>query len=80
MIKSTKCPKGFIELHIAQANPIPTMVRVDMISQITKVADEEKIKYGKRTHFCPLGHNNGGFYITETYEEVQEMIRQALED
>ena len=79
MAKTTKCPKGFIELHIANASLTPTMVRVDMISQFTKVTDGDKTKFGKMCHFCPLGHNNGGFYVKETYEEIIDLINKAIE-
>ena len=78
MITSKAWPKGFVEFHFVGGQPVT--INVNMISFISEVAkDTDNWKVGKRCHILALGHNNGGFYVTETYKEVQETIRLAVE-
>lgn len=78
MITSSTWPKGFIELHFVSGQSVS--INVNMISFISEVAkNTDNWKAGKKCHIMALGHNNGGFYVTETYKEVQDMIRLAVE-
>lgn len=78
MITSATWPRGFIELHLVGRQTIS--VNVNMISYYDEVEENtDNWKVGKRCHIMALGHNNGGFYVTETYKQVQDMIRLAVE-
>ena len=57
-------PNGFIELHLTSGKPV--LINVRMISFV--------IDGAKGCHMMVLGHNNGGFYVLESYGEVMKMI------
>ena len=54
-------------------------INVDMIGSVYEV--KEKIEYGKtiprHTNIGHLTHNNGGFKVLETVEEVLELIKNS---
>ncbi len=73
-----KAPKNFIQLTFRSGNPV--CVNVNNISYVSKLAmTSDDYKNGLRTHILPLGHNNGGFSVKETYEKVIELINKAQE-
>ena len=83
MAKST--PKGFIELHFAKSGR-PVLIKVDMISFLNPVYEDKSGSYygeSKKvnwTDILPLGHNNGGFCVRESYEEVCKKMVEVLEE
>ena len=84
MTKTTKCPKGFIELHYAKTEK-PVLIKVDLISFLSPVYEDNRTSYYEKskkvnwTDILPLGHNNGGFYVKESYEEVIDLMNKAIE-
>lgn len=77
-------PKGFIELHLVKSNT-PVLVKVNLIgfmSPVTTVDDRYQRRAVDWTHIVSLAHNNGGFDVSESYNEVcKKMIAaQAKED
>lgn len=72
----TKAPNNFIHLTLRNGNPV--YVNINNISYFSKLSiTSDDYQNGLRAHILPLGHNNGGFSVKETYEEVIELINKS---
>lgn len=49
-----------------------------MISFIADTNEENKSN-NRNCHILPIGHNNGGFYVKETYNTVIKAIKNTIE-
>ena len=73
---TNNCPKGFIELHFNTGKSV--LINVNMISFIADTNEENKSN-NRNCHIFPIGHNNGGFYVKETYNTVIKAIKNTIE-
>ena len=65
-----------IELTNIYSTPKPVFVNVKHIGAFSRSHDRDK---GEYTNLGVTTHNNGGYYIKETPEEIIELIKNSKE-
>jgi len=82
----TKFPKGYFEVHYATAYKVsefPIAINAKMVCYVTSEKVEKdayRQDFKVLTRLMVKGHNNAGFTVAESYEEVLEAIDKALSE
>lgn len=72
---ASNCPKGFIRLHFRNGKSV--LINVNTISFVSDI-DGDGRNMNENCHILPIGHNNGGFYVRETFEKVIKEINDSV--
>ena len=84
MATKTKLPKGYFEVHYATAYKVdefPIAINARMVCYVTSEKVEKdayRQDFKVLTRLMVKGHNNAGFHVAESYEDVLKAIDKAL--